>query len=92
MLGLLLVCVQRKNESWESKVKILHPEISASQSNTEKSLQEAMSGFPGGSVIKNLAANAEDMGLIPAGFRKILHAIEQLSPYATTTEPMSHNY
>ena len=51
-----------------------------------------MSGFPGGSVIKNLAANAEDMGLIPAGFRKILHAIEQLSPYATTTEPMSHNY
>ena len=36
-------------------------------------------------MVKNLPANAGDMGSSPAG--KIPHAAEQLSPCATTTEP-----
>ena len=39
--------------------------------------------FPGGPVIKNLSANAGDMGSIPGS---ISHAVEQLTPWATTTE------
>ena len=41
--------------------------------------------FPGGAVVKNTPANAEDMGSIPG---KIPHAMEQLSLCATTTEPV----
>ena len=37
-------------------------------------------------LVKNLPANAGDMGLIPPG--KIPHTTRQLSPCATTTEPM----
>ena len=40
--------------------------------------------FPGGPEVKNLPANAADMGLI----RKIPHATEELNPWATTTESM----
>ena len=40
-------------------------------------------GFPGGSVVKNIPVNARDMGSIPGP-----HAMEQLSPCATTTEPV----
>jgi len=43
--------------------------------------------FPGGSVVKNPPANAGDMGLIP-GPGKIPHAVEQLSWWATTIEPV----
>ena len=39
---------------------------------------------PGGAVDKNLPANAGDMGLFL--FRKIPHALEQLSLGATATE------
>ena len=39
------------------------------------------SDFPGGSVVKNLPANARDAGLIP-GAGKIAHAPGQLSPRA----------
>ena len=49
-----------------------------------------MEGFPGGAVAKNPPANAGDMGG-GHGFEpwsgKIPRAVEQLSPYATTTEP-----
>ena len=43
--------------------------------------------FPGGRVVMNSSANAGDTGLIlvPRGFP---HALEQLSPCATTTEPV----
>ena len=37
-------------------------------------------------MVKNLPANAGDMGSIPSP-GKIPHATEQLSPCATTTEP-----
>ena len=58
---------------------------------------------PGGAVVKSLPANAGDTGSSP-GLAKIPHAVEQLSPcatttkpalyslQATTTEPASHNY
>ena len=43
-------------------------------------------GFPGGSVVKNPPANVEDTGLTPGQGR--FHVMEQLSPCATTTEPV----
>ena len=43
--------------------------------------------FPGGSVVKNPPANAEDIGLIPWS-GKIPSAKEQQGPQATTTEVM----
>ena len=42
--------------------------------------------FPGGAVVKNPPANAGDTVL--SLVRKIPHATEQLSPCATTTEPL----
>ena len=42
-------------------------------------------GFPGGAVVKNPPANAGDHGFEPWS-GKIPHAVEQLSPCATTTE------
>ena len=48
---------------------------------------KCFAGFPGGSVIKNLPASAGDMGLI-LDLGKIPHAEEQLSPCATTIEPV----
>ena len=46
--------------------------------------------FPGGAVVKHLAATAGDMRSSPGPGRS--HIAEQLSPCATTTEPASHNY
>ena len=46
-----------------------------------------MRGFPGGAVVKNPPANAEENGFEPWS-RKIPHAVEQPSPCATTTEPV----
>ena len=43
-------------------------------------------GFPGGSVVKNLPANAGDTFDPWSG--KILQASEQLGPCATTTKPV----
>ena len=45
--------------------------------------QKVQKGFPGGSVVKNLLANAEATGSIP-GSLKIPHAVQQLS--------LCHNY
>ena len=42
--------------------------------------------FPGGPVVKNLPANAEDMDLISGPGTKISHAIGQLSQWAATAE------
>ena len=43
--------------------------------------------FPGSSVVKNPPSNAGDVCLIPGRGTKIPHAVGQLSPRATTTEP-----
>ena len=45
----------------------------------------AVLGFPGGTVVKNLPANAGDMGSSP-GPGRFPHGAGQLSPCATTTE------
>ena len=47
--------------------------------------------FPGCPVVKNPPCNAGDMGSTPGQGTKIRHALEQLSPHATTTEPVYHN-
>ena len=47
--------------------------------------------FPGGAVSKNLPINAGDMGFFPLS-GQIPHAMEQLSPCATTTEPTFYKY
>ena len=43
--------------------------------------------FPGGPVVKNLPCNAGDAGSIPDRGTKIPHAVGQLSPCATNSEP-----
>ena len=47
--------------------------------------------FPGGSVVKNLPANAGDAGWFPGWETKIPHAVGQLSQCAPTTYPTCHN-
>ena len=47
--------------------------------------------FPGGPVVKNLPCNARDSGSTPGQGTKIPHAMQQLSPSSTTTEPAHHN-
>ena len=55
-------------------------------------------GFPGGAVVKNPPANAGDTGSSPGPGRSHMprtneaHVPQLLSPRATTTEPVSHNY
>ena len=39
-------------------------------------------------MVKNPPANAGDMGVFNPGSRKITHNAEQVSPGATTTEPV----
>ena len=43
--------------------------------------------FPGGTVVKNLTANAGDTGSSP-GLGRFPHAVELLSLCTTTTEPV----
>lgn len=42
------------------------------------------SGFPGGAVVKNAIVSAGDTQRFHPWSRKLPHAKEQLSPYATT--------
>ena len=44
--------------------------------------------FPGGPVVKNPPSNAGDTGSIPGQGTKIPHAEGQLSPRASTREPV----
>ena len=44
--------------------------------------------IPGGPEVKNLQANAGDTGSIPGQETKIPHGAWQLSPCATTAEPV----
>ena len=44
--------------------------------------------FPGGTVVRNPPANARDMTDFDPWSGKIPQATEQLSPCATTTEPV----
>ena len=49
-------------------------------------IQDSTQGFPGGSVVKNPPVDAGDE--FDSWFRKIPHAKEQLTPCATTTQPV----
>ena len=51
-------------------------------------MKTRQSDFPGGPVVRNPPANAGDTDLIPGLGTKMPCASEQLSPHATTTEPM----
>ena len=44
--------------------------------------------FPGGPAVKIPLCNAGDVGTIPGQGTRILHAVGQLSPHATTAEPV----
>ena len=52
-----------------------------------KTQENISKGFPGGPVVKNPPCNARDTGF-DRWSGKIPHAAEQLSPGATTTEPL----
>ena len=56
------------------------------QTNEEIFIQENILGFPGGTVVENPPANAGDTGSSP-GLGRSHIAMEQLSRFATTTEP-----
>ena len=47
--------------------------------------------FPGGPVVKNPSCNAGEAGSIPGLGTKIQHAAGQLSPRATTRQPVCRN-
>ena len=53
----------------------------------KEDFKKSYRGFPGGSVVKNLPANAGDTSSVPHAGRKIPHAVEQVSPRTTTTGP-----
>ena len=55
-------------------------------SETAHLIKEKAGGFPGGTVVENLPANAGGHGF-ETWSGKIPHAAEQLGPLATTTEP-----
>ena len=55
---------------------------------TKKTMLKKKGDFPGGPVVKNLPANAGGTGSIPGLGTKIPHAMGQLNPCTTTTEPM----
>ena len=46
-----------------------------------------MEGFPGGSVVKPLPANAGDMGSIPE-LGRAPHEVEPLSPWPSPVKPV----
>ena len=58
-----------------------------SKGNHKQNEKTTHRDFPGGPVVKNLPSNAGDVGLIPGRGTKIPHAMGQLNPHATTTEP-----
>ena len=56
------------------------------------STQEMTPGdFPGGPIVKNLPFNAGDVGWVPGQGTKILYAIEQQIPHATTEVHAQNN-
>ena len=62
-------------------------ELDMTEETYHAGIQAACGAYPGGSVVKNLPANARDPGLVPGWRTKIPHAVEQLGLCAATTEP-----
>ena len=65
-------------------VQIVHLVLRGFQHNRKICLKNRKEGFPGDTVVKNLPANAADMGLLPD--LESLTCTEQQSPCATTLE------
>ena len=55
------------------------------------SKREGLEDFPHGPVVKNPLSDTGDVGSIPGWGTKIPHAMGQISPRATTTEPVGLN-
>ena len=70
---------------------IISSTFGTSNCKTE-SVNSQKCGFPGGPVVTCPLCNTGDLGLIPGWGTKIPHVAEQLSPHATTTNPMCHNW
>ena len=67
---------------------MIHGESAEIKSNAIPLFYSALSrDFPGGPAVKNLPASAGYTGVTPGPGSKIPHAVGQLSPRATTTEP-----
>ena len=90
-----------KSRRWSKESKLLHGKIQNVQFSTkyykayketrkygsDEWIKKTWAGFPGGAVVKNPPANAGGHGFEPWS-GKIPRAAEQLSPCATTTEPV----
>ena len=57
-----------------------------SEKSSVSNLKKCTEGFPGGTVVENLPANAGDTGSSP-GLGRSHMPLEQLGPWATITEP-----
>ena len=68
---------------------ILKTDLVLRKQLTNRAIKKPNRGFPGGSVVKNTICNA---GKTDPWLGKVPHATEQLSPSATTTEPMHCSY
>ena len=64
----------------------MYPVSSLCIKGTKKMLKSMYRGFPGGPMVKNPPLPVQGTWVHP-WCRKISHAVEQLSPCATTTEP-----
>ena len=65
--------------------------IPSPKNKTKQTNEKNLGDFPGGPVVKNPPSDAGDTGSIPGLGTKIPHAVGQLSPCTTTTEPVRHN-
>ena len=54
--------------------------------------KHCMRDFSGGPVVKSPSCSVGDASSIPGQGTKIPHAIQQLNPPASTTEPDHHNW
>ena len=61
-------------------------ELDMTEETYQAGMQAARGAYPGGSVVKNLPANAGDTDSIPGWRTKIPHALEQLGLRVATTE------
>ena len=81
--GVAVTCVHR---IMQNSHQLLTHCPAGEDANKVSHLEKQLGGFPWWSRVKNLPANAGDMGSIPNLGTKIPHIVGQLSPWATTTE------
>ena len=79
-----------KLETTQTPIKRINPEVFVSSDNEYYSSvkRKIFSGFPGGSVVKNLPDNAGGMSSIPGPRRSLMPQSNLSCHTATTIEPM----